>query len=541
MSQFSLLPPELLDTVVSQLPNSDIKSLRLTSSFFHSRVRLRLDRVFISANPRNIEVLRAVADHEVLRKGVTEVIWDDASLMKTLEPSHPDLYVDYSDLDPGSEWDSSGSEPDSDSNSDQGSAKKFCPGWFKFARQGNIELNYHGCPDVDHPVHVLRQKQVDNSMRLHDSWSHYQTLLKQQDAVLTSNADSDALVYALLRFPSLRRITITPAAHGFIFMPLYETPMIRDFPYGFNYPIPRGWPAVNGIDDGAHPEANSWHEGQFATEHEKNRWRGFRIITQVLAREEHRISEVVIDVHGLSTGLNCRIFDKPSEEYDNFVTILKRPGFRRLDLSLLVGAQQHYNWVSYRSGYLRQALGSAEELEHISLHSDVDENVATDSALSDNDIFVPLRTIFPIDKWPRLQHFGLSRFMVNQDDLISILSALPPTLRSVELSFLKFEDGGDYNGLICGMRNTLNWRQRAINERPKLSMGIDHYESLPGRAAWVEKNVEAFVYGDGINPFEGNEISSPWSLSQGKWFTRDEFDPVGEQYCDNEFGEDGTG
>lgn len=37
----------------------------------------------------------------------------------------------------------------------------------------------------------------------------------------------DALVYGLKRFPALRRMTITPAAHGWIFAPLYETPMIR--------------------------------------------------------------------------------------------------------------------------------------------------------------------------------------------------------------------------------------------------------------------------------------------------------------------------
>lgn len=43
----------------------------------------------------------------------------------------------------------------------------------------------------------------------------------------------------------LRRITIAPTAHGSLFLTLYQTPMICSLPYGFNYPIPRGWPTVN--------------------------------------------------------------------------------------------------------------------------------------------------------------------------------------------------------------------------------------------------------------------------------------------------------
>jgi hypothetical protein len=41
---------------------------------------LRFERVFISANPRNVEVLRAVANHDTFRHRVKEIIWDDAIL-----------------------------------------------------------------------------------------------------------------------------------------------------------------------------------------------------------------------------------------------------------------------------------------------------------------------------------------------------------------------------------------------------------------------------------------------------------------------------
>ncbi|KAJ5657812.1 uncharacterized protein N7484_001461 [Penicillium longicatenatum] len=74
------LPVELFRTILSHLPNRDIRSLRLVSKQFCNSVQLRLSRVFLSANSLNIKVFRAVADHEKLRHKITEIIWDDARL-----------------------------------------------------------------------------------------------------------------------------------------------------------------------------------------------------------------------------------------------------------------------------------------------------------------------------------------------------------------------------------------------------------------------------------------------------------------------------
>ena len=76
-----LLPAELLGAISSILPNRDIKSLRLACRHLFFVTSLRLTRVFLSANPRNIEVFRAVAQHEAFRKQIAEVIWDDARLI----------------------------------------------------------------------------------------------------------------------------------------------------------------------------------------------------------------------------------------------------------------------------------------------------------------------------------------------------------------------------------------------------------------------------------------------------------------------------
>ncbi|KAL6399948.1 hypothetical protein AUP68_17358 [Ilyonectria robusta] len=119
--------------------------------------------------------------------------------------------------------------------------------------------------------------------------------------------------------------------------------------------------------------------------------------------------------------------------------MLRKPGFRRIDLAFLVDGQSYRSWKAFCNGQLRPALALATDLEHVSLCTNVPYEVSN-KIWAENNIryFVPLRAIFQVESWPKLGHFGLSGFAVQQDDIISLLAALPPTLRSVELSFLYF-------------------------------------------------------------------------------------------------------
>lgn len=106
------LPPEIVKIIVDH--NSTIKNLRLRCRFFLQRVALRLDRVLISANPRNVEIFTAIANHEVFRAKITEIIWDDALLSVRPVPRNEveayygsdDEYQDYVDEDEGRDKDS---------------------------------------------------------------------------------------------------------------------------------------------------------------------------------------------------------------------------------------------------------------------------------------------------------------------------------------------------------------------------------------------------------------------------------------------------
>lgn len=84
-SGLASLPVELIHAVIALLPNRDIKNLRLTCTRLGRIAHPRLKRVFLSANPLNIEVFRAIADHDCFRRGVVEIIWDDTLLTNEIE------------------------------------------------------------------------------------------------------------------------------------------------------------------------------------------------------------------------------------------------------------------------------------------------------------------------------------------------------------------------------------------------------------------------------------------------------------------------
>ncbi|EXK36030.1 hypothetical protein FOXG_14500 [Fusarium oxysporum f. sp. lycopersici 4287] len=118
---------------------------------------------------------------------------------------------------------------------------------------------------------------------------------------------------------------------------------------------------------------------------EKSQWRGFRIVTRVLAQAENcQISELVLDNNKLPTGLNHFVFEEPNEEYDDLCRIVQRPGFRRIVLSLLVGYFfdcDAEDWDFYRNGRISNLLAIAPDLQEVVLQTDYPVDATSWSAV----------------------------------------------------------------------------------------------------------------------------------------------------------------
>ncbi|WQF87639.1 Putative F-box domain-containing protein [Colletotrichum destructivum] len=529
-------PFEISALVFSHLDNCDLKALRLTCNKLADLVRphLRFKRVFISANPLNVQVFRAIAEHETFRHDVREIVWDDALYEKPRppDPRLPDEYDDSSDEE---------DVDDSDDDEDENDRKPKPPygfaywhfGWYHKHCKANIECleRRRGNDVLALPQHVEISQQLNAQLPIEVAYAHYLELLEQQNQVLSTSADVAAFEWALEndRFPNLKRLTLTPAAHGIPFKPLYLTPAIRALPYGFNYPLPRGWPAP---EEGCRIGYPEWDREEY-----RSLWRGFRHVVRILARQAStKIQELIFDGNQVNSGLTCGIFHAPEPcvEYDDLVAMIKKPGFTTLRLNLMVGAQDSMQYIAFRTGLLKKALEA--DLRHFTLETDEDDTLERRPRPLHwtVDHFVPLRSIFPVEAWKNLAHFGLSRFLVKQQDLLDFLAALPQTLRSVELSMLWFMKGnGNYRELLFGIRDDLGWQRRTA--RPRLLIRAESYDMLSGRAIWLEDELKEFLYNGGENPYSvpssrgmiihADDIPLAPALSCGFGKEKDEFEP----------------
>lgn len=150
-----------------------------------------------------------------------------------------------------------------------------------------------------------------------------------------------------------------------------------------------------------------------------------------------------------------------------------------------------------------------------------------------DEIYFPLRSMFPFSDWHQLRHFGLSRFYVQKDDIIELLQSLTQTLMSVELSFLFFfPDQGNYQTLLEDVRDKLGWRERRQEDQPKIVVCIDvWYEPILGADLQdLSREVDDFVYHDGENPFKAFEqLNWETSVAEGAGVVVDAFGPDYEE------------
>lgn len=501
-SLLKALPPELLASIQANLPLADVKNLRLTSSYCAKAFRLYYNRVYLSANSQNIQVLRAIADHPKYRLDVEELIWDDARLSRPrLEPFEDDDSFDYDDINDEEE----------------------CPTWFEKACEESVEaFKCSRFGDGALPHHLLKRTRFKKAWSAAKSWDYYKDLVADEEKVLRSGADVEALRHALQYFPALTTITITPTAYGRLFLPVYKSPMIRGFPEQLIYPIPRPWPYSEAGT--VRSDVEPWDRGQDSDRSDFSHsvitggstycdlWRGYSIVLQALSDVEHNVTNFIIDTRGIVTGVNCYALLNECIEQDNFTKLCAKKEFRRLDLALFMSGLEEMGFAPLRSGKLRLALSAATDMQHFhfitSLEMDISGRMARlqpEDESIDEDL-LPLTSMFPVEDWPRLQFFGLTKALVLISDLVGFLEKLPCSVRFIELNSLMFLSQGTYGDLLVEMRQRLDWGQRPSEARPRISISVPRYlRDHTTVMVTVSDQVNRFLYENGKNPFFSTE------------------------------------
>ncbi|TQV90961.1 Cyclin-like F-box [Cordyceps javanica] len=323
------LPPEIKSSISQYLDNRDLKALRLTNSSFSASVTLRLPRVYLSLHPRDIAVFKAIADHP-LRQQVTEIVYDNTRLPRlfplSAEEQEQRRNNPLNNKDKAEEYEEINRLREVPHHE---GGMPSCPveEWYRERlRQtaGNARSKYNQMSPKRYPVIIERAMKMAARPNTKVSLGLYQKLYKQQVKTAEVDANIEALRYGIGCFPALKRIIITPAAHGTLYSPRYHTPTIHSLPFGLNYVLPRGWPYR---DSNFLQYTPPWPRTPMQS-------------LALLAQQPHLVPpELVFDVHGLNTGLNPHMLGQPSVDYNNLATVLER-GLRRLDLPIIIGGLQ---------------------------------------------------------------------------------------------------------------------------------------------------------------------------------------------------------
>ncbi|KAF5987036.1 hypothetical protein FCOIX_1213 [Fusarium coicis] len=176
------LPAEVLNEVFHQLPNIDLKTLRQTCTYIKDSTHLRLNRLFLSSNLRDIEVFKAVADHETFRLQVTEIIYDDARFDAAHEMEWTSRYNEEKDI----------------------GEVTGVPEWYRHVYRENRE-------DIRRysPHHIQAKEALEHILSPAEGFKHFKRLWQEQQETIATSRDADALKYGMLRFPNLRRVPLT--------------------------------------------------------------------------------------------------------------------------------------------------------------------------------------------------------------------------------------------------------------------------------------------------------------------------------------------
>ncbi|KAK2813003.1 hypothetical protein FQN50_001025 [Emmonsiellopsis sp. PD_5] len=467
MALFTRLSNELLYTIFDNLPNSDIKNIRLTSKFLYIVTPLKLDRVFLSSFRKDIDTLRSIAAHPVYSRQIKEIVWDDTRLEVPRLESAEYVQKQAMILD---------------------SAQSLLDNLVASAATSMEQQDYlrH-----DYLVTVY-----DRLVRWDRGFFLLIRLREEQQSIIDSYEDIETFRFALTAFPHLRRVTIAGHWYRQDGQPhRFLTPLMRSLPSWLR----DTWPHCCLEDSSRFKRCP--HYGRVEPVP-----RIYHAAIRELCKSTRLISEFVVDPPGQGVCIydNFDILSRPNEDFSTFI---QRHPLTTLEYTLDLYNPTRTHWSFHRNrnhlnshwskilnhGLLKANLSCLDQLEHFTLSS----NWRSTNYCHVRDT-LRLTNLLPAGCWPNLRSFSLCRFPLRLDELIQFLSALPTPLLSLKLSLVFFPEMAWEQALpILG--SSLGWDSNPYT-MPKFTVEL-HAREHGTRIIVLQDELRRFFEGTAANPF----------------------------------------
>ncbi|EGX88867.1 Cyclin-like F-box [Cordyceps militaris CM01] len=570
------LPRELRDPIFAELPLKDIKNLRQSSKTANEMTSFRIfRRVFLSRNPRNIEVFLQIANHKHYRLQVEEIVLDEAFLTEYSDQTR-DRFQRGREVnirarrrradeipptrDSGKEatavceaqrlliqdkkQDTEKNKGNEEKEEGQKSAAEKQRAWVALVKEATAVCEAQRLLFQDKKQDTEKNKGNEEGQESaadieQRDWAFYQGLLKEQTSIYYEHGeefDQDyvALRHGLAHFTNLKAIIITSNAHGQLFMPEYQTPIMRKFPPDFNYPLP-----ASNMCGKAHKKNQHWptaarvdaSPGEVAplpfAYPPKSQWNGLCKVIEALDAlpENHKLTKLVVGISQVEMGVEPKWIARRSPFYEKFIKLISRPQFRELGLMLEITQTEYERLQQLLTRYEEatqmgevprelmawEVIAAVPHIESLSLR----QMPCTAEASS---LCLPLQLIFP--RFTHLKYLRLWSFTATTLDLIDFLSGMPKSLKRVDLVDTlpayahSASENLDPQELLRGMLEVMKakslWKTWPANARPNLRIArclgfAPYYQHC------FKTEVDAFLHGDGPNPFRGSEDGDPLS------------------------------
>ncbi|KAI9154900.1 hypothetical protein HJFPF1_07460 [Paramyrothecium foliicola] len=355
MASLTQMPLDVVNLICDLLPNEDLRNVRYTCSALSTAGNLKIERVFLSSDPRNISINAQIAGNKLLRAHISEI-----ALSGEDDPDE-------------SAW---------KSNSP--------PRWFVW---------YH-----KQEIRALRslggKERIEAGFPapLRDTWAY----IKSQEIEKTDYDGQMAQFDQYLAYlPTLRKITFFPAYGESAESSSTERVTIEAIPMGALYPCP-GWKSARARG------VASYKMMKYLV----------ALLGALAARKDAQLEELKFLSHTLGVGITFEIFEPVHQSLlQNLEYVVSQPSFRHLHIDFFQDEYRGAPaWSAFVNGALAGLLGKAgggRGLEQLTLRLTSEPRMP----FRPEDICIKPWLTLPSDCLKNIKHLHLSGFCAQAPDL----------------------------------------------------------------------------------------------------------------------------